>query len=303
MAPQLASVVTVANNADFLAFHVAARLHRSGLLLNSVQQGIASGLGPVSRRNPAQKQNRHRRPHRPAVTRRPGHSAQRISEPCRDREDRKYLQKVAKWCGILKGMGAVGAEKSAAVRAQHLDRFLRSNRPLRDGLVGHSVHHRLAVLPHHGFAVRSSFLDLLWLNQLRRVIRLQVLHGSLRNQQQGINDASGQQYPQDGAGHVDPEIADGIFLSAVDAANEGNGQRDPHRRRREVMVGQASHLREIAHGGLARIVLPIRVGGEGRGGVKGQCLSDCPELLRIQRQKLLHPLNQVKQQHGDAAEQ
>src|SRR5208337_3038912 len=59
----------------------------------------------------------------------------------------------------------------------------------------------------------------------------------------------------------------------------------------------------IAHGGLARIVLPVCVGGEGRGGVKSQRLSDRTELLRIPRQPLLYALDQIEQQHGGAAEQ
>src|SRR5437879_5669176 len=119
----------------FLAFHVAARLQRRGMLVNSVQKRIASGLSPICRCNTAQKESCHRRPDRPAVALRSGHSAQRISETCWDREDRQHLQEVAKWCGVLKRMGAVGIEESSAVRAEHLDRLLRSYRPLRDGLV------------------------------------------------------------------------------------------------------------------------------------------------------------------------
>src|SRR5208282_3643216 len=102
-------------------------------------------------------------PDRPAVALRPRHPAQRISKTRRDREDRKHLQEVTKWRGILKGMGTVGVEESAAVRAQHLDRLLRSNRPLRDGLVGHGVHHRFAIRPNHRLAVGPSLLDMLWL--------------------------------------------------------------------------------------------------------------------------------------------
>src|ERR1039457_598678 len=39
--------------------------------------------------------------------------------------------------------------------------------------------------------------------------------------------------PQGGAGHIDPEIADGLFFLAHDAANECDRKRNPHRRRRE----------------------------------------------------------------------
>ncbi len=39
-------------------------------------------------------------------------------------KDQNHLKKVAERRGILKWMRAVGVEKSAAIRAQLLDRFL-----------------------------------------------------------------------------------------------------------------------------------------------------------------------------------
>ncbi len=181
--------------AHFLAFHVAAGLQRGGVLVNSLQQGIASGLGPIRRRNTAQEESCHRRPHRPAMALRSGHSPQCVSKAGRNSEDGKHLQQVAKWGGVLKGMGTVGIEESAAVRAQHLDRLLRGNRPLRNGLVGYGIHHRFAIRPNHRLAVRSRLLDLLRFDQLRGVVRLKILHDSLRYQDQGIDDARGQQHP------------------------------------------------------------------------------------------------------------
>ena len=53
---------------------------------------------------------------------------------------------------------------------------------------------------------------------------------------------------------------------------------------------------------LTRVVLPVGVGSEGRGCIECQILSDGAELLRIPRQPLLNPLDQIQQQHGDAAE-
>ena len=108
-------------------------------------------------------------------------------------------------------MGAVGIEKSAAVGAQHLDRFLRSNRPLRNRLVGNGIHHRFAIRTNHRLAIGSGLLDLLRFEQFRGVIRPEILHDALRNQQQRIDDAGRQQYPESGAGHVDPEISEVSF--------------------------------------------------------------------------------------------
>ena len=60
--------------------------------------------------------------------------------------------------------------------------------------------------------------------------------------------------------------------------------RDADRRRHEVVVREAGHLREIAHGRLAAVGLPVRVGRERRGGVERQRRRDRAESLRIERQ-------------------
>ena len=111
-------------------------------------------------------------------------------------------------------MRAVGIEESAAVGAQHLDGFLGCDRSLGDHLVGDRVHYRFAIGPHHWFAVGDS-LHLLRFDQLDCVIRFEVLHHALRDQEQRIDDTGRQQHPQSGPGKVDPEIADGVFFRAA----------------------------------------------------------------------------------------
>ena len=143
---------------------------QAGLLIHSLEQRIASGFRPVRGGHAGQKQNRHRRPHRPAMALRSGHPAQRVGQPGRNHENGKHLQIIAQRRGILKRMRAVGVEESAAVRAQHLDRFLRSDRALRDHLVGDCIHHRLAIVADDWFAVGPS-LHLLRLDQFYRVVR------------------------------------------------------------------------------------------------------------------------------------
>ena len=187
-------------------------------------------------------------------------------------------------------MSAVGVEKTATIRAQHLDRFLRRDWTLGDHLVGDRIHHRLAILAHRRLPVSPKVRHLLRLDQFGRVIRPEVLHHALRNQKQRINNAGRQQHPERGPRQVNPEIADGLFLAPRNAANERNRQRNTHRRRGKVVIRKASHLREIAHRGLAAVVLPVGIGGERRRSVESQVRSHRRELLRIQRQATAAPV-------------
>ena len=126
-------------------------------------------------------------------------------------EDGNHFQIIAQRRGILERMRAVGVEETAAVGAEHLDRFLGCDRPLRDHLVGDRVHYGLAVGVDNWFSI-SDPLHLLRLDQFHRVIGSEVLHHALRNQYQRINDARRQQHPECGPREIDPEIADGVFL-------------------------------------------------------------------------------------------
>ena len=83
--------------------------------------------------------------------------------------------------------------------------------------------------------------------------------------------ADRQQHPERRARHVDPEVADGLLLLLRDAADERDRHRDAGRRRHEVVIREPGHLREVAHGRLAAVRLPVRVGRERRGGVEGEC--------------------------------
>src|SRR5579859_1027841 len=113
------------------------------------------------------------------MTLRSGHSSQRISKASRNDEDREHLQEIAERRGILKWVRAVGIHETAAVGAQHLDGFLRGNRPLRDGLLSDRVHQRLAISIEYGLSILPDLLHLLRLDQFHRVIRLEILDHSL----------------------------------------------------------------------------------------------------------------------------
>src|ERR1700731_2909192 len=108
------------------------------------------------------------------MTWRTGDASQRISESSGNDEDGKHLQEIGDRRWIFKRMSAVGVEESAAVRAQHLDSFLR------------------------GYGSLSNRLRLARLFECRGCrIRVQVLRNSLRYEKQGVNDRGRQQYVED----------------------------------------------------------------------------------------------------------
>ena len=61
------------------------------------------------------------------------HLAERDAQAARNQEDRQHFQEIGKRRGILVRMRGVGAEETAAVGTQHLDRDLRGGRTHRQG--------------------------------------------------------------------------------------------------------------------------------------------------------------------------
>ena len=74
------------------------------------------------------------------------------------------------------------------------------------------------------------------------------------------------------------------------AADQGDGDRDADRGGDEVLDGEAGHLGEMAHRGLARVVLPVRVGEEAHRRVEGEEAGHALRVRRVQRQVLLDAL-------------
>ena len=101
------------------------------------------------------------------------------------------------------------------------------------------------------FAVSAELRHLLRLDQLDGVVGLQVLHHALRNQHQRADNAERQQHPQVARTMSTQKLPMVSICAARDAANEGDGQRDADRRRHEVVIREAGHLREVAHRGFA----------------------------------------------------
>src|SRR5579862_7207934 len=108
---------------NFLAFHIAAGLQGTYMLIGPRQKRIAARLRPIGNGDARKKQNRHSCPHRPSMALGTGHATQRVSEAGADRENRQHLDEVGQRRWILKRMSTVSVEESAAVRTKLFDHF------------------------------------------------------------------------------------------------------------------------------------------------------------------------------------
>src|SRR5580704_16660975 len=113
------------------------------------------------------------------MTPRTGHASQRVGQRGGNRKNQKHFEEVGEWGGILKGMRAVGVEKSATVGPKHFYDFLGGCWAEGDGLLGNDLR--------PGLTVRTLCLHLLRFDQLRLRIGLEVLDDALRDKHQRTN--------------------------------------------------------------------------------------------------------------------
>ena len=175
------------------------------------------------------------------------------------------------------GMRGVHVEEPAAVRAELFDRDLGRDRPASDRLVEP-------------------------LDPVRDGRARERLHDALGDDHDGDDHREGQQDVDDAAHGVAPEVAD--ILRA--GAGESTDQRDEHchadRRGHEVLEREPQHLREVGHGGLAAVGLPVRVGREAGGRVERNVLVHAAEPHRVEREVPLHTHQDVEEHRADRAE-
>ena len=101
----------------------------------------------------------------------------------------------------------------------------------------------------------------------------------------GEHERQRQQHVQRGARHVHPEVADLPGATPRQPADERHEDRHAARRRDEVLDGQREHLGEGAHGGLAAVPLPVRVGHERDRGVERRGGLDGAQPVGVERQQ------------------
>ncbi len=103
---------------------------------------------------------------------------------------------------------------------------------------------------------------------------------------------------------IHPEATQVLGTAAGKAAHQRHRQRDASSGGDELVKGQAGHLGQIAHGLLARVVLPVGIGGEAGSSVEGQLRLHVGQALRVEERPLplLGALERIEEQHAHHAE-
>ena len=176
-------------------------------------------------------------------------------------------------------MRAVGVEEAAAIRAKHLDRFLRGDRSLRDGL-------------------RRAF------QRLHIGIGMEVLRYALPHEEQRGQQTERQQNIERAPRQVHPEVADAVYRPARKAAYQRDGDRHARRRRHPVMDGKRHHIGKVTDGRFRHVGLPVGVGRERSRRVERQIGRHvlAGEAFGIERQMPLQAQQHIGKQQADHAE-
>jgi hypothetical protein len=267
--------------AHLLALHVAA----GGVDAELGEMRIAGRLGRPEHHYPEQEQDRHRYPHRPAMGEVARLAPEVVGQAGGDEEDREHLHEVRQCGGVLEGVCGIGIEESATVGAEHLDRHLRGGRSLGERL-GRRHGGAGGLLHAGGGGVGEEVVD-----------------HPLRHQEQRIDHADRRQQVEVDAHQVGPEVAHGGGAVAGDGAHQHRGDSDADRGREEVVGRQGGHLREVGHGRLAGIALPVGVGGEADRGVESEVGGGCAQALGIEREEILQAQDAIAHQHAHQGEQ
>jgi hypothetical protein len=139
------------------------------------------------------------------------------------------------------------------------------------------VQDRLAVLVGHRLVVLARLHH----GDLR--VRAERLHHALRHEDDGEDKRERQQNVERAPREVDPEVADRLGGAASESPDQRDHDRHARRRRHEVLHREREHLREIAHGGLTAVALPVGVGREAHRGIERRVGRDRTEAGRIER--------------------
>ena len=128
------------------------------------------------------------------------------------------------------------------------------------------------------------------------------LHRPLADEDDPGDEGDGDQDVEKGAGDVDPEVPHRRGVLAGETPDEHQGHGDAHRGGHELLDGEGTHLREVRHGRLAAVVLPVGVGHERRGRVEAERLRHRPQVLGIERERPLDADDHVGEDDRDRRE-
>ncbi len=214
----------------------------------------------------AYEKKQHYSVEKPSLSRLAHHPAEGVCECCWQEYDRQHFQKVCKWRRVLIRMSSICVEESAAIRAEIFD----------DLQCGYWT---------------------LWYDLLRTLdgsgdgIGTKVHRNALPDKQQGADQRSRQKDPQQGAGEINPEIAERVGELSGEPTDEGNTDRQPRGASQKVLCAESYHLANVAHRILAGISLPGSGRRETNRGIQGQIRGQRRGVVLWKKpgKKLLHP--------------
>src|SRR5215813_3860908 len=131
-------------------------------------------------------------------------------------------------------MRRIRVEIAASIRAKHLNRELRSQRPLRDRL-------------------RSS------LQGLGRNRRFEILNGSLPHKEQRGGNGNLQKDVQRTSRYINPEVSYCLGCVTGKTSDHSYCHRNTNGSGNEVLDCEPGHLNEVTEGRIRRIRLPVSI--------------------------------------------
>jgi hypothetical protein len=135
------------------------------------------------------------------------------------------------------------------------------------------------------------------------LVGVEVLDRPLADQEHSNHQRDRQQHVKRDPGQIAPGVADGLRRMAGEAADQRDHDDDAGGGGKEVLHRQAEHLGQVAHGRLAGIALPVRIGGETDRSVERRIRADVGHRLGIQRQPELQALKRIHRQRAEDVEQ
>ncbi len=257
---------------DLLAFHV-----HLGVCMSRCQSGGRLGFRGVDGRRCGEDEDGHDGHQRAGVLAGQDHAPEGHDTGVAEDVHFHDLDQVGDRVRILERVRGVGVEQPAAVGAELLDRLLAGGGVERDGLLG-------------AFQGRG------------RCVGRQGLGFTQRDKGQGDHDRQGQQHVEADPGQIDPEIAQALAPVSGERPRQGGRDGDARGGRQEVVAGQTGHLGEARERGLGHVGLPVGVGDEADRGVERQVRRAAGEVLRVHRQQVLEPEDQVQHHEAGRAE-
>ena len=194
-------------------------------------------------------------------------------------QDQEHLEQVGERRRVLERVRRVGVDEAAAVGAQLLDHLLGGDR---------ARGRWSACAPSRSSRRRSRRRSAGRPARPGRARRRSAIGSSTYSVQRGRRPPRSCRSCRRAGGRCPRTSATAIAM--------------PDRGRDEVLDGEADRLGEVAHRRLARVVLPVGVGGEADGGVEGQVLGHGGGAGRVEGQDRLEPLDQVQPRDRHEAE-